>query len=319
MVPQVLQQGADELDDLLKRWEDRVSEMLDPSQLQGVKNLAEKLRDPDMDKRKSLAELAKLASQLDKERKELDSQKLQIEKNSAKLARGEDFKDAKRDMDGGRYREAANKVRKKIADLQKKLEEELKKKKGDKVEIEKLKKQIAKLKNLLAELEELHALGKQMGFFGETLEVLERIEGALGELGEFDGMEFDEAMLGRLAPGKRNPGEQQGDKLLVRPSNDAGEGHVKKTLGNPRRALTEREEGEAKLREGKGKSQFGQVKTANDGSRSRTKYNEAYLAAKRAAEDAIYRQNVPPGYRRYILRYFEIMQPDDERKPVEGR
>jgi hypothetical protein len=73
------------------------------------------------------------------------------------------------------------------------------------------------------------------------------------------------------------------------------------------------------LRETKGKSQFGQVKTANDGSRSRQAYNEAHLAAKRAAEDAIYRQNIPAGYRRYIRRYFETIQPDERKSSKDDR
>jgi hypothetical protein len=94
------------------------------------------------------------------------------------------------------------------------------------------------------------------------------------------------------------------------PSNEAGKGHVKKFLGESKRALTESHEREAQLRESKGKSAFGQVRTANDGSRSQRAYDEAFLAAKRAAEDAVYRQNIPAGYRKYIRGYFEIMQPD---------
>jgi hypothetical protein len=95
------------------------------------------------------------------------------------------------------------------------------------------------------------------------------------------------------------------------PSNEHGKGHVKKLLGDAKRALSDGDELEVRLREGKGKSSYGQVKTANDGSKSRTEFKEALLAAKRAADDAIYRQNIPIGYRNYIRRYFEIMQPDE--------
>ena len=107
---------------------------------------------------------------------------------------------------------------------------------------------------------------------------------------------------------------------LVEPSSDAGEGHSSKLLGEAKRALTEREDAEVKgLRESKGKSQFGQAQVANDRSRSRQEYEKAYLAAKREAEDAIYRQDIPAGYRRYIRRYFEKMQPDQKGRPGEGR
>ena len=310
-LPPVLTAGANELEALEQRWRELLAgEIGTPRLLEGVKSAAQKMREAEMDKRQSLAELARLASQLDKARKEMQQQKLLVEKNAAKLARGEEFKDVRRDMEAGRYREAANRVRKKLADLEKKLKEAIEKKAG-KLEIEKLKKRIAKMKSLLAELDQLQALGRQMGFFAETLEVLDRIEGALGELGEFDGLEV-EVEIGRMRRGRQPQQMQDGAKLLVSPGNDAGYGHAKAVLGQAKRALTMREDAEVeKLRETKGKSQFGQVKTANDGSRSREAYRDAHLAAKRAAEDAIYRQNIPAGYRRYIRRYFETMQPDE--------
>ena len=313
-----LSAGANALDMLEERWRDQLAELANPKLLEGVKASAAKLRELEIDKRQSLAELARLASQLDKARKEMQQQKLLVEKNAAKLARGEEFKDVRRDMEGGRYREAANRVRKKLADLEKKLKEAIEKKAG-KLEIEKLKKRMAKLKNLLAELDQLQALGRQMGFFAETLEVLDRIEGALGELGEFDGAEV-EVEIGRMRRGRKAQPMGENAKLLVAPSNDAGSGHANKVLGTAKRALTMREEAEVKrLRETKGKSQFGQVKTANDGSRSREAYRDAHLAAKRAADDAIYRQNIPAGYRRYIRGYFETMQPDERKASKDKR
>jgi hypothetical protein len=304
----ILRSGADEIEKILQQREDQLA-LAERSQLDRIKELANRLRDPDLDKRQSLAEVAKLASQLDKERKQLESEKLKVEKNAAKLARGEDVADAQRDMDAGRYREAAHLVKKKIEKLEKELEEAQRKPQG-KIEIEKLKDRIAKLKTLLAELERLDALGRDMGFLVEVLEALERIEGRLGELGEYDGDLFEDAQLGRLRRPRKADEIEPGDRLLVMPSNEAGKGHVKKFLGDSQRALTESHEREAKLRESKGKSAFGQVRTANDGSRSQQAYDEAFLAARRAAEDAVYRQNIPAGYRKYIRSYFEIMQPD---------
>ena len=300
--------AADALDNLLQRHLQDVPGLLDDKQLERIKSLADRLRDIDLDKRQSLAELARLASQLDKERRRLESERLEVEKNAAKLARGEDVADARRDMDAGRYREAAQKIKKKIEQLREQLEEAQKRKQG-KLEIEQLKKQIAKLKTLLAELEQLQALGNDLGFLVEVLEALERIEGKLGELGEYDGDLFEQAQLGRLRrPERARPVDAK--QLLVMPGNEAGKGHVEKFLGESKRSLTESQEREAQLRESKGKSAFGQVRTANDGSRSRRAYDEAFLAAKRAAEDAVYRQNIPAGYRKFIRRYFEIMQPD---------
>src|SRR5690606_10078370 len=244
-------------------------------------------------------------------RRELEGRKLAAEKNATRLAKGEDLKDARRDMEGGKYREAAAKVQKKIEELQKKIEE-LKKAKADQLEIEKMEQRLKELQQLLAELLDLDALGRELGFELEVLDVLDRIEGELGELGEFDGEEFDNVQLGRpRPPGERPENDEEARQLFAYPSNEDGRGHNKTVLGQAKRALTERQEEEARLRESKGRSSFGQVKTANDRSRSQLAYKEAALAAKQAAEDAIYRQNIPPGYRTYIRTYFEALQPDE--------
>ncbi|MEZ5966502.1 MAG: hypothetical protein R3F56_21885 [Planctomycetota bacterium] len=310
--------GAQLLQDLQQRLQkDQLSE-LDSERLQRLKELEELLKNERFSRKDTLAELAKLASQLDKQRQELEGKKLAAEKNATRLAKGEDLQDAERDMQGGKYREAATKVEKKIAELQKKLDE-LKKNNGDKLEIEKLEQRVKKLQQLLAELLELDAIGKNLGFEIEVLDALDRIEGELGQLGEFDGETFDNVQLGR--PKKRQAGDENEDgarQLFAFPTNEAGRGHNKEVQGKARRALTERQEEEARLREGKGKSAFGQVKTANDRSKSQLAYKDAALAAKQAAEDAIYRQNIPAGYRTYIRSYFESMQPDEHESRTEA-
>lgn len=313
---QALLQAAELLRDLRERLaKDALSEV-DNERLHRLKELEDTLSKEQFDRKDALAELARLASQLDKERQELEGKRLEAEKNATRLAKGEDMKDAQRDMEGGKYREAAAKIEKKIKEVERKLDE-AKQNKADKLEIEKLEQRLNELKQLLAELMELDALGKDLGFLVEVLEALDRIEGALGELGEFDGEEFDNVQLGRPREGKKaEPGEAR--QLFAYPSNEAGTGHAKKVLDKARRALTERQEEEAKLREGKGKSSFGQVKTANDRSRSQLAYRDAALAARQAAEDAIYRQNIPAGYRTYIRTYFETMQPDERAQAAEG-
>lgn len=311
--------GAEALAELRQRFpKDDISE-LDSEKLKRLEELEKLLKNEQFNRKDALAELAKLASQLDKQRQDLEGKKLAAEKNATRLAKGEDLKDAQRDMEAGKYREAASKVEKKIKELEKKLEE-LKKNQGDKLEIEKLQQRLKALKQLLAELMELDAIGKNLGFEIEVLDALDRIVGELGELGEFDGDMFDNVQLGR--PQKKQAGDPQegARQLFVFPSEDAGNGHNKTVQGRAKRALTERQEEEARLKEGKGKSAFGQVKTANDRSKSQLAYRDAALAAKQAAEDAIYRQNIPTGYRNYIRSYFETMQPDEHgaKTPEQG-
>ena len=299
------------LEDLKRRPD--LGNAVDTERLKQLQALADQLRREGLSKKDALAEIAKLAAQLDKERRDLEAKKLQVEQKAARLASGEENADAKQDIDGGRYREAANKVKKKIEELQKKIEE-LKKRGAAKAEIERLEEQLRKLQELLALLENLDAVGRELGFRVEELDTLDRIEGVLGEVGEYDGPEWDELQPGeRQKRAKREEQEGEEGQPLLMPTDEWGRGHVKKVLGDASRALTEREQKEAKLREGKGKSSFGQLKTANDRSKSSKQYRETVLASQRAAEDAIYRQNIPIGYRSYIRRYFELMQPDEPR------
>ena len=68
------------------------------------------------------------------------------------------------------------------------------------------------------------------------------------------------------------------------------------------------------MRESKGKSAFTQTQVANDGSKSRLGAREILAAERRAAEDTIQQQDIPAGYRAYILKYFDGIQPATEEK-----
>jgi hypothetical protein len=92
----------------------------------------------------------------------------------------------------------------------------------------------------------------------------------------------------------------------------AGNGSVENFLGQEeRRTDSTTEEHKLTIRESEGKSSYGQTKTANDGSKSHLGAKEVFLSERQAAEDAIQRQEVPPGYREYIRKYFEGIQPDE--------
>ncbi len=77
------------------------------------------------------------------------------------------------------------------------------------------------------------------------------------------------------------------------------------------RTESDREENRITIRQGTGKSSFTQTKVANDGSRSQLGAQEVFLAERRAAEEAIQRQEIPAGYQKYLKKYFEGIQPDE--------
>lgn len=80
------------------------------------------------------------------------------------------------------------------------------------------------------------------------------------------------------------------------------------------RTESQREENKITIRQGTGKSSFTQTKVANDGSRSQLGAKEVFLAEKRAAEEAIQRQDIPAGYQKYLRKYFEGIQPDEPKE-----
>ena len=98
--------------------------------------------------------------------------------------------------------------------------------------------------------------------------------------------------------------------MHLRPGLKAGTGSIRDFLGEEA-TKTEGNLVEEKItiRQTTGKSSFTQTKVANDGSKSARKATEVYLSEKQAAEDTIQRQDVPAGYKRYLERYFDGIQP----------
>ncbi len=100
--------------------------------------------------------------------------------------------------------------------------------------------------------------------------------------------------------------------MHLRPSLNAGFGTIKTFLGEEaERVDSTAQENKITLRQTTGKSSFSQTKVANDGSKSQLDAREVYLAEKRAAEDTIQRQDIPAGYRQYLKRYFDGIQPPE--------
>ncbi len=66
------------------------------------------------------------------------------------------------------------------------------------------------------------------------------------------------------------------------------------------------------IRQGTGSSSFTQTRVANDGSKTKLQAKEIFLAGKQAAEDTVQRQDVPAGYRQYLKRYYDSIQPPED-------
>lgn len=100
--------------------------------------------------------------------------------------------------------------------------------------------------------------------------------------------------------------------LGQKPSLNAGKGSVRDFLGEEgQRTDSNRDQNRITIKQGSGKSSFTQTKVANDGSRSKLEEKEVYLAGKQAAEDTIQRQDIPAGFRNYLKKYYDGIQPTD--------
>lgn len=95
-------------------------------------------------------------------------------------------------------------------------------------------------------------------------------------------------------------------------SNRAGAGTTGDFFGEEKRTDGERKEERVTAQEGKGKSAFTQTLVANDGSQSQRGEKEVYASERQQAEDTIHRQEIPVGYRNYLRRYFEALQPSSK-------
>ena len=69
--------------------------------------------------------------------------------------------------------------------------------------------------------------------------------------------------------------------------------------------------------EGKGSSEYLQVKSAREVAKSGVDYKNIFVNYKRLAESTLYNEEIPVGYREYVRRYFEILRPqeDSQEKP----
>ena len=109
--------------------------------------------------------------------------------------------------------------------------------------------------------------------------------------------------------------------MHLRPGLNAGTGSIRDFLGEEeKRTEGNLTEEKITIRQTTGKSSFTQTKVANDGSKSAREASEVYLSEKQAAEDTIQRQDIPAGYKRYLERYFDGIQPaETEREGASGR
>ncbi|MGE0707753.1 MAG: hypothetical protein AB7N76_13425 [Planctomycetota bacterium] len=281
--------------------------------LERLDELAAELTKGTLEKKDALAKFTKLLDELkrDEERLELEEEQLRRKVKSFPGQKDQKLLD---DVHRGDYQSAANRLKKLLEELK---EQQRKLKEQGKAGLEKLKeleKKLKELEEVEAKLLKLMALRRDLAGNGEVMDFLKDVEGELGQLEDPEIVEGEWKKLGKLQPpGQGGNQVRKVKRQLTPPSDKAGSGTTDEWLGkDAQRSDHQREEQKLTIREAKGRSAFTQTQVANDGSRSRREAREVLKASRTAAEDTIQRQDVPAGYREYLRRYFDGLQPDGD-------
>ena len=99
--------------------------------------------------------------------------------------------------------------------------------------------------------------------------------------------------------------------LFQSPSSSAGTSTTEQFQGEQRRTDGQTADDSVKAIKNPGKKYVQTIVTTNDGSRSELADTDAFAEFKRMAQDTMLRENVPLGYRKYIVRYFDLIRPSD--------
>lgn len=278
--------------------------------LERLEKLASDLTRDHLRKKDALAEIAKLLDQMRKDKQDEEQKRKELEKLLRSMQAHDKQKDLEEDLNRGNYDDAANKIEEMIE----KQRDEIRKRKENAEKPEDLKPlddRVKELEKIKAQLMKLRLSKYNIDNLSEILDFLEGFEGDLGDLPEEEVIDGEPCQCqGACSRPAAGPIVRIARAPQVLQKNRAGRGTVQNIFGEETHNASTREEHKIRIRETKGKSAFTQTQVANDGSKSRLGAREVLAAERRAAEDTIQQQDVPAGYRSYILKYFEGIQPE---------
>lgn len=282
--------------------------------IERLEQLTQELTREPTDKKDALAQIAKLTQDLERDREEQEKQRLELRETIESFQKSEKTEQLAADLENGEWGEAMDRIQELIDELQREIDR--KREAGELEGLEELEAQLRELEELQAKLMQLQLVDYDIDSNCQACEFLSECE---GELGMCENPGFQDAKylaLGQCeSEGQCDAAYRLERRLVDRASTKVGKSTIEEWYGEELRSDVDLEEEKIRIREGEGTSSVTQTRVANDGSRSRLAEREVLLAERRAAEDTIQRQDVPAGYRDYIRRYFDGMQPD---QPLAG-
>ena len=123
--------------------------------------------------------------------------------------------------------------------------------------------------------------------------------------------------LRRKKKGRKKAGRRRArlQSLFERPKNNAGTATMERFGGKEKRTQGETAALPVKTIKNPGRKHMQRIVTANDGSKSSLADKDVYVQLKRKAQATMFREDVPLGIRKYIVRYFDNIRPQEESDP----
>lgn len=144
--------------------------------------------------------------------------------------------------------------------------------------------------------------GKEGGSKGESKGDSEAQDGA--RAGKKPGEKGDQ---GRKK-GKSRSSDKQGDQTSDAPGDQPGGPALGEETSNPD---SERKDSKVSGRKGEGPSKSQVIRSASEKGFANREYKDVYGDYSSVVEEVMEREDVPPGYRYYVKRYFELIKPRD--------
>jgi len=174
------------------------------------------------------------------------------------------------------------------------------------------------LEGLASLLDDLAGQLEQDEALDEMTEELRELEERVA--GECEGCEGDgdaRAFVSGRSKGKKRSSKRGAGRMRslfaagARGGLKAGRGTTRDFQGEQTRTDGQAKDHQVDTVKNRGTRFVTTIVTDNDGSRSQLAESDAFVKLARMAQDAMRRENVPIGYRRYIMKYFDLIRPQD--------
>lgn len=307
--------------DILERASD-AEEGKDPTETDPLEDLKRKVSEAEMTPSEALLAAAEAMEAMERERADIEEAGDRLDALAKAMEQFEEMQDLAQAIQERRMEDA----RRRIREMREEIEEEerkilQKKSKGEMSEEEARK----ELENIEKRKRRLDELSKAMRDYGQQLMKMNRQMDAAREMGERVRYaqrspereryrkwleEQQQGGGGRQGP-RRLGGRQGGDANGARGGDDWGRG-TGNHEGSARRTSVRTVLEKVAAEEGEGGITRFFVASDNDGSKSKIDYQQLVAEFERRALEAVYTEEVPVTFRRYVKDYFDKVKPTDE-------